>query len=203
MQQRSPEWFAERCGLATASRFKDVQARTKTGYASVREDYLAQLVLERLTNTVEPGFTTPAMQWGIDKEPEARMAYEAHTGILVEEVGFIRHDHLLAGASPDGLVGEDGLVEIKCPMSKEHLATLMNGMNSRHMAQVQGQMFITGTEFVDFVSYDPRFPESMRLYIQRIDRDEGYIDVLYKELKKFLDEVSETVEKTRSKYAKR
>lgn len=193
--QGSPEWFAERCGLATASRFKDVLAKVKSGEAAGRRNYRAQLVCERLTGTPADSFSNAAMQWGTETEPLARMAFEAATGALVEEVGFIKHPAIMAGASPDGLIDHDGMVEIKCPNTATHIDTLLNGMSPDHLPQIQGQIWIAEREWVDFVSYDPRMPEKMRLHVQRVKRDNGYIGNLEAEVTVFLSEVDALIVK--------
>jgi hypothetical protein len=200
MHQGTPEWFAARCGLATASKFKDVLATIKSGEAATRRNYRAQLVCERLTGTVQESFQNEAMRWGTDNEPFARIAYEAR-GNIVQEVGFIRHASLMAGASPDGFVGDEGSIEIKCPNTATHIDTLLNGMPPDHIPQVQGQMWIAERAWVDFVSYDPRLPENMQLYVQRIHRDEDYIKNLEKEVAKFLTEVDQTIEQLTRKAA--
>jgi hypothetical protein len=200
MHQGTPEWFAARCGLATASKFKDVLATIKSGEAATRRNYRAQLVCERLTGTVQESFQNEAMRWGTDNEPFARIAYEAR-GNIVQEVGFIRHASLMAGASPDGFVGDEGSIEIKCPNTATHIDTLLNGMPPDHIPQVQGQMWIAERAWVDFVSYDPRLPENMQLYVQRIHRDEDYIKNLEKEVAKFLAEVDQTIEQLTRKAA--
>lgn len=188
MQQRTPEWFQERCGRVTASRFKDVMAKIKSGEAADRRNYRAQIVCERLTGTPAESFTNAAMQWGTDTEPYAREAYET-AGELVEEVGFVKHPELMAGASPDGLVGDDGLVEIKCPNTATHMDTLLSGFPSGHTPQIQGQLWITGRKWCDFVSFDPRMPEKLRMVTFRIVRDGEYITKLETEVRKFLSEV--------------
>lgn len=197
MDQRTPEWFAARLGKATASRIADVMAKTKVGYAASRENYLMELALERITNTQAPSFTNAAMQWGIDTEPAARAAYEAATGNFVTEVGMIDHPSIpMSGASPDGLVGDDGLIEIKCPESKQHLKNLSTRTpDSKYIFQMQWQMACTGRKWCDFVSYDPRFPHHLQLLIVRIERDKDWIAEIEKEVLFFLNEVTEMVER--------
>ena len=193
--QQSDEWFKQRIGKATGSRFKDIIAKIKSGEAAARRNYRAQLVLERLTGSREETYTNAAMQWGNDNEPLARVAYEAKTGLVVVEVDFINHESLMAGVSPDGLVDDEGGIEIKCPyQSAIHLETLKNGMPDEHMAQVQGAMWITGRKWWDFISYDPRFPDAIQLYVQRVERDEKYIGDLEREVIKFLSEVDAELE---------
>jgi hypothetical protein len=194
MQQRSDEWFAARCGKATASRFRDILATIKSGEAADRRNYRAALVCERLTGKPDQGFTNSAMQWGTEQEPFARIAYMALTGHEVEEVGFFLHPEMAAGASPDGFVGEDGGLEIKCPNKATHLATLLAGkMPPEHLPQVQGAMWITGRKWWDFVSYHPEFPEHLQLFVQRIERDDTYITQLALAVSLFLSEVDEAV----------
>ena len=195
MLQRSDDWFKKRCGLATASRFADVLATIKTGEAASRRNYRAQLVVERMTGVPQESYQNEAMRYGTEMEPFARIAYEASTGNIVAEVGFIAHPELLAGASPDGTIGPDGLVEIKVPNTATHIDTLLKGMDPSHLPQIQGQMWITGRKWCDFVSYDPRMPEKHRFYCERIMRDDKYIKSLETEVIKFLNEVSSTIER--------
>lgn len=193
--QGSAEWFAQRAGKVTASRVADVIVKTKTGWGASRANYAAQLVAERLTGNVEPTFTNAAMQWGTDKEPEAREAYEFHAGVFVDQVGMIDHPKIaMTGASPDGLVGDAGLVEIKCPNTATHIETLLSGkVPAKYVTQMAWQMACTGRAWCDFVSFDPRMPEHMRLFVQRVDRDDTLIATLEAEVSAFLTEVSETV----------
>ena len=197
--QRTEDWYAARIGKATASRFRDAIAALKSGApAQAQRDYLTELVVERLTQQPIQRFQNAAMTWGTEQEPAARAAYERVTGISVEETGFVAHDTLLAGCSPDGLVDWDGLVEIKCPWNTaNHIETLLNGMPDDHRAQVQGQMWITGRQWCDFVSYDPRMPEPLQLHVQRIQRDEAFIADLERRVTSFLAEVGNQVEALR------
>lgn len=195
MLQRSGDWLKARCGMATASRFADVLATIKTGEAASRRNYRAQLVVERMTGVPQESYQNEAMRYGTEMEPFARIAYEAASGNIVTEVGLIRHPEILAGASPDGLVEADGLVEIKVPNTATHIDTLLNGMDPGHLPQIQGQMWITGRKWCDFVSYDPRMPEQHRFYCERVKRDDKYIQNLETEVIKFLNEVSSTIER--------
>jgi putative phage-type endonuclease len=197
--QRDADWYAARLGKATASRFKDAIAALKSGApAQAQRDYLTELVVERLTQQPIQRFQNAAMTWGTEQEPAARAAYERITGRIVEETGFVCHDTLMAGCSPDGLVDWDGLIEIKCPYSSaNHIETLLNGMPAEHIPQVQGQMWITGREWCDFVSYDPRMPEALQLHVQRIQRDEAFIADLERRVTSFLAEVGTQVEALR------
>jgi putative phage-type endonuclease len=197
--QRDDDWYAARCGKATASRFRDAMATLKNGQpAQAQRDYLTELVVERLTGQPVQKFTTAAMLWGTEQEAAARAAYAQSTGTEVEETGFIAHDTLYAGCSPDGLVDWDGLIEIKCPYnSAVHIETLLGGMPAEHMPQVQGQMWITGRQWCDFVSYDPRMPEPLQLYVQRIPADPKAIADLAFGISAFLKEVGSKVEALR------
>lgn len=200
--QGSPEWFAERVGKVTASRVADVVARTKSGWGASRANYMAELIAERLTGAKSEGFVNAAMQHGIDTEPQARDAYSFYAGVDVEQVGFIAHPTIeMSGASPDGLVGNDGLVEIKCPSTATHIDTLLDGkIPERYVLQMQWQMACTGRKWCDFVSFDPRMPESMRLFIKRVERDENLIASLEKDVELFLREVETKVAALRSVY---
>jgi putative phage-type endonuclease len=195
--QGTPEWFAQRLGKVTASRVADVIAKTKTGYSTSRANYLAQLVAERLTGQAAESFSNAAMQHGTETEPLARMAYETETGLMVTEVAMIDHPTIaMTGASPDGLVGESGLVEIKCPNTATHIDTLMSDKaSSKYIPQMQWQMVCTGRAWCDFVSFDPRLPEDMQLFVKRVERDDAYIAELEAEVKTFLIEVESTVNK--------
>jgi hypothetical protein len=187
--QGSPEWFAERAGRFTGSRFADVLARSKSSGKPLKayDDLIEQIAAERITLDYEDGVTARALKWGHEVEPFARNAYEMETGLIVQQVGFIVHPQFdFAGASPDGLIGLDGGLEIKCPISKTvHLARIRNGMEEDHMPQVQGAMWVTGRKWWDFISYDPRPKgqyEHLRLFRQRVMRDQAYIDRLEREV---------------------
>ena len=195
MEQGSAEWFAARLGKVTASKVADVVAKTKSGYSTSRANYMAQLVAERLTGTVAESFSNAAMQWGTDMEPEARTAYEFLHDAAVAEIAFVPHPTIeAAGASPDGLVGDDGLVEIKCPNTATHIETLLSGkVPSKYETQMLWQMACTGRAWCDFVSYDPRMPEAMRLFVQRVPRSAERIAYLEEEVSAFLFELDSTV----------
>lgn len=191
MEQRSPEWYAARLGKLTGSRIADATTRTKTGAS--RANYMAELLIERLTGAPAPRFTNAAMEWGTQCEPEARMVYEFEQNVSVEEVGFIEHRHLvMAGCSPDGLVGNDGLVEIKCPSTATHVDTLLGApIDERYVKQMQFQMGCTGRLWCDWVSYDPRVPLKLRMVIRRLPRDDKMIAKLDQEGEEFLEELAE------------
>lgn len=200
--QGSDAWKALRLGKVTASRVADVVAKTKTGYSASRANYAAQLIAERLTGMPAESFSNAAMQHGTETEPEARAAYEFYQGVTVKEVAFVAHPKIeQAGCSPDGLVGNDGLVEIKCPNTATHLETLLGQtVPSKYMAQMQFQMACTGRAWCDFVSYDPRMPENMRLFIRRVERDETHIYVLETEIASFLLELAVKLSQLTSLY---
>jgi putative phage-type endonuclease len=191
MDQGTEEWFTIRIGKVTASRVADVIAKTKTGYSATRDNYMAQLVCERLTGQKGESFSNAAMQHGTDTEPLARAAYEAHQDILVDEVGFVPHPSIImAGASPDGLVGADGLLEIKCPNTATHIETLLSqSVPSKYNTQMQFQMACTGRQWCDFVSFDNRLPNELQLFVKRVPRDNEFIKQMEDEVVKFLNEL--------------
>lgn len=193
--QGSPEWFAEKLGKLGASRIADVMARTKSGYSASRENYAVELALERLTGCITNGYTSKAMQWGKDVEDMARAAYEARTGVIVVQVGSIPHPRIeMAGSSPDSFVGDDGLLEIKCPNSATHFHTLKSKKPSgEYLKQMQWQMACTERAWCDFASYDPRMPDGLELFVARIERDDSMIAELEAEVVKFLAEVDAMV----------
>jgi putative phage-type endonuclease len=202
MEQRSPEWREYRNGMVTASRIGDVMAKTKTGPGAARKNYLADIVAERLTGEARDGFTNAAMQWGTDQEPAARAAYEFMTDATVVEVGFVDHPTLpLAGCSPDGLVGEDGMVEIKCPNTATHIDTLLGGsIDGGYHKQMQFQMACSGRAWCDFVSFDPRLPPEMQLHVTRVMRDDAAIAEIEAAVSEFLADATRTVDALRSRY---
>jgi len=195
MEQRTDDWFAARIGKVTASRVADVVAKTKSGYSASRDNYMAQLVCERLTGKPAESFSNAAMQWGTETEPLARAAYEAKMDVLVDEVGFIDHPSIVnSGASPDGLVNIDGLIEIKCPNTATHIDTLLSQtVPKKYADQIFWQMACTGRDWCDFVSYDPRLPPDLQLFIKRIPRDDKYIQLLEAEVIEFLTETAHKV----------
>ena len=195
MEQGTNEWKECRVGKVTASRVADVVAKTKSGYSASRDNYMAQLVCERLTGKPTEGFSSTAMQWGTDTEPLARAAYEAKMDVLVDEVGFIDHPTIVnSGASPDGLVGADGLIEIKCPNTATHIDTLLSQtVPKKYADQIFWQMACTNRDWCDFVSYDPRLPSDLQLFIKRIPRDDKYIQLLEAEVIEFLTETAHKV----------
>lgn len=202
VEQGTEAWFQARLGKATASRVSDIVARTKSGYSASRANYAAQLVCERLTGQRADSFSNAAMQWGTDHEPDARAAYSFMKDVDVEEVGFVDHPSVvLSGASPDGLIGADGLLEIKCPNTATHIETLLSGtIADKYHVQMQWQLACTGRTWCDFVSYDPRMPEELRLFVQRVPRDAERIAELEREVTSFIADVDRTCDRLRALY---
>ena len=192
MEQLSEEWFAARLGKVSASRVKDIMPGAR-GYGATRKNYMMELLCQRLTGTREEGFNSAAMQRGTDLEPVARGAYEVLTGDTVEEVGFIDHPNVKGlGASPDGLIGDDGLIEIKCPNTAQHVACLKSGKHdSRYYWQMQCQMACTDRDWCMFVSFDDRLPEPLDLFVVRVERNQEDIESMLAECQKFLAELDE------------
>ena len=202
MDQHTEEWFAARLGKVTASKIADVMMKpTTAGY----QNYKAQLVCERLTGTATEGFTSAAMQHGTDTEPQARALYEIETGFDVAEVGFIQHPTIeMSGASPDGTVGNDGLVEIKCPQPAEHIRVLTGGEIKRNYTlQMQWQMVCTGREWCDFVSFSPSLPFEMQMHRQRVEADATLQAEITKAVTDFLADVDATARKLIETYQKK
>jgi putative phage-type endonuclease len=205
IEQGSDAWRKIRLGKVTASRVADVVARTKSGPSASRANYLAELICERLTGVAVEGFTNSAMQWGTDQEPRARELYEFIYDCAVEQVGFVHHPLIDAsGSSPDGLVGESGLVEIKAPNSATHIETLLSEkIPAKYQTQMQWQMACDPTRlWCDFVSFDPRLPADMQLFVKRLDRDDALIADLEKEVRAFLAEVDAKIAALTEKFAR-
>lgn len=202
VEQGSPEWLALRCGKVTASRVADVIARTKTGWGASRANYMAELICERLTGQPAPMFVNDAMRWGTEKEPEARAAYEFRFNCDVAQIGFVPHPAIeMSGASPDGLVGDDGLVEIKAPNTATHLDTLLNqSVPSKYITQMLWQMACTGRQWCDFVSYDPRLPPHMQMFVKRVERDDKAISEMEQAVGDFLKEIDAKIEALEAAY---
>ena len=199
MEQRTDEWFAARLGKVTASKVSDVMSK-----GMGRETYMTYLIAEVLTTERASSFTNTAMEWGTATEPYARQAYEALNNLWVEEIGFVQHPTIeRAGASPDGLVGDDGLIEIKCPNTATHLDTLIDKtVPKKYINQMQFQMACTGRKWCDFVSFDNRLNEDLQIFVKRVDRDDAYILEMESEINKFLAEMQEKIDKlTKSKAA--
>lgn len=203
MIQGTEEWKAARLGRLTASRIAKALARTKTGWGASRANLRAELVCERLTGVPQDTYINAAMQWGTDHEPAARAAYEFYRDVDVVTVGFIDHPRILmSGASPDGLVGTDGLVEFKCPNTATHIETLSGAqVADEYRKQVMWQMACTGRQWADIASFDPRMPAEMQLHVTRIQRCEESIAQLEDEAIVFLTEVENICTQLRQKYA--
>ena len=203
-EQGTPGWLQERAGKVTASRIGDLMAKTKAGYGASRANYMADLVAERLTGIPKQGFTNDAMRWGTDTEPQARAMYELETGHTVIETGMVPHPVLEGcGASPDGLVGDLGLVEIKCPNTATHIETLRGAaIDRRYLLQMHWQMICTGRDWCDFVSFDPRLPLEMQIHIRRVERDAELAEEITAEVTQFLTELNDAVADLRARYMK-
>lgn len=195
MPQRDPEWYAIRCGKITASRIADIMAVTKSGPSSSRKNYLAVIVAERLTGVPAESYTSAAMQWGIEMEAMARDAYRIFKSADVQEVDFVVHPSMAyAGASPDGLVGSDGLIEIKCPNTSTHIEHLITrNIPQKYVYQMQFQMACTSRAWCDFVSFDPRLPERLSFSCVRVDRDDAMIETIESAVRKFDREVCDMI----------
>ena len=196
VQQGTPEWHQLRLGKVTASRVADILAKTKTGPSASRNNYLIELGFQRVTKTIEESYTNAAMEWGTQTEPQARVAYEVKTGNFVDQVPFVDHPTIAGfGCSPDGLVGSDGLIEIKCPNSATHWSYIKaNEPPNKYFIQMQAQMAVTGAKWCDFVSFDPRMPERSQLLIVHVPRDPEFILYMEAEIKQFLSEVDREVQ---------
>lgn len=193
MIQGSQEWIDARLGVVTASRFADVmtKARSGSGLSKTAESYLIDLLGEHLTRQPASELKTFAMEWGQRWEPVARTAYETHADIEVQEVGFVTHPtERLIGCSPDGLVGDDGAIEIKCPLTAaNHVRVLRDGVPDDHTEQIQGVLWVTGRQWLDFVSYHDCFPKELRLFVLRVERDEEFIAEMSQRVIAFRDEL--------------
>lgn len=203
--QGSPEWLAARVGSLGASQVHEALAKTKSGWGAGRANTMAALVVERLTGQPTVMFQNDAMRWGTETEPQARDAYAFHADVDVEQVGLIKHPRIGGThASPDGLIGPDGLLEIKCPQSGTHMETLLGApIASKYITQVQWQLACFDRAWCDWVSFDPRFPGEMQLFIQRIHRDDTHIAELEREVAAFLDEVNAKVAALKHQYGRR
>jgi putative phage-type endonuclease len=203
MDQRTEEWFEARMGCVTASRTADVMAQTKSGYSASRANYMADLICERLTGSRQAGFSSAAMQWGTETEPQARMAYEIMTGANVIETGFVLHPKIAGfGASPDGLIGDDGLIEIKCPNTATHIETLLNDkVPNKYIIQMHVQMICTGRKWCDFVSFDPRLPVDMQMFVRRVEFDETLAAEIVTEVQAFIAEMETKIEQLKARTA--
>jgi putative phage-type endonuclease len=195
--QRSDAWHEIRLGKATASRIADIIAKTKSGYSASRDNYMAQLICERLTGQQGESFTNAAMTWGTETEPLARSAFEAYADVMVEEVGFVPHPRIRdSGASPDGLVGLFGMLEIKCPNTATHIDTLLTQtVPGKYITQMQWQMACCERQWCEFVSFDPRLPQDLQLFVKRVEFNQTYVAMLEEEVINFLEELEIKVAK--------
>lgn len=207
MEQRTAEWFQARLGKVTASNIYNVLSKTAKGTPTNKyEDYKIKLITERLTEEVSQFYTTPAMQWGIEHEEDALKEYAFIYDTEITQCGFIQHPTIkMAGASPDGFIGDDGLVEVKCPQSPNHLRFFIDdNIKPEYRAQMQFQMACTGRKWCDFISYDPRFTRQstyLRMKIKRIHRDEEQIEQINQAVEVFLAEIEQEMEKISTKAA--
>lgn len=204
-EQNSAEWLAARCGSLGASSIADMVAKTRTGWGASRFNLAARIVCERLTGTPQDSYTNAAMQWGHDTEPQARAMYEFMRDVAVQQVGLVLHPSInKSHASPDGLVGDDGLIEIKCPNTATHIETLLSeDVEGKYVKQMQWQMACCGRAWCDFVSFDPRLPAEMQMFVQRVPRDDEFIAELEREARLFLAEIDKTISTLSDKYLRR
>lgn len=196
--QGTDEWLLARSGKVTASRISDLMTKTRSGgYGAGRKNYMAELIVERITGKPAEHFISAPMIWGTETEPQARHAYEFYNAIEVVEVGFVDHSTISeCGASPDGLIGADGLIEIKCPNTATHIETLLSEkIDAKYIKQMQFQMACTEMEWCDFVSFDPRMPENLRMFVKRVPRDKDMITEIEVEIRKFKIEMEEKIER--------
>jgi hypothetical protein len=200
--QGSPEWLAARAGSLGASSIADALAKTKTGWGASRANLKARIATERLTGKPVETFSNSAMQRGNDLEPQARDFYSFHTGYDVAEVGIVLHPSIKhSHCSPDGLCGDDGMVEIKCCGAARHIELLDEGaVEDRYIKQCFWQMACTGRRWVDLAYFHPDFPHEMQLVIHRIERDEAVIAALESDVLAFLNEVADTVASLTTRY---
>ena len=201
--QGTREWKLVRCGKVTASRVQDIIATVKSGGLSAGyKNYMAELVAERLTGEPAEKFQSPAMAYGAALEAEARNVYAFMRNTPIVEVGFVKHPLIReAGCSPDGLVGDEGMVEIKCPGVATHIDTLLRGVIPiAYATQMHFQMACTGRRWCDFVSYDNRMPEHMRLWVRRVQRDQAIIEQLDDKVSDFLAELASTIDQLQRAY---
>lgn len=205
IEQGTDEWLLQRCGKVTASRIADLTAKTRSGWGASRANYMAELIAERLTGKPTEKYVNAAMEHGTKTEPEARNVYAFMHNVNVEQVGFIEHPKIaMSGASPDGFVGDNGLIEIKAPQIAKHLDTLLNEtIDERYVKQMAWQLAVTGREYCDFVSYSPSLPVEMRLWVRRVERDDKLIKELEEQVAEFLAELDSKVKVLRDKYEMR
>lgn len=202
IEQLTEEWFAARRGKVTASRLGDLMATTRSGYGAGRANYMAELLSERLTGKTFERFQNDSMKWGVEQEPRARAAYTFFRDLEVTPAEFVPHPTIAdTGASPDGLVGADGMVEIKCPLTATHIDTLLTETVAvKYIYQMQWQMECAGRQWCDFVSFDPRLPPAMQLYVKRVERSQRTIDELTAAITLFLRELEQKIAALKERY---
>lgn len=193
MLQRTDEWYAARLGKVTASRISDVMAKTKSGYSASRANYMAELLCERLTGIHSDHYVSAEMARGTEIEPQARSSFEFIHDVQIVECGFIPHPAIADfGASPDGLIGDNGLIEIKCPNTATHIDYLLNGtIPQRYVLQMQVQMMCARRAWCDFVSFDPRLPDHLQWFVKRVRADAGLQAEIEVEVRSFLGTLAE------------
>jgi len=197
-EQRTDEWYRARCGQLGASQISKALAKGRAGAESAtRKNLMAEIIAMRLTGVTPEGFTSASIQFGIDNEPMARSAYEVTYGIFVDQTGWVPHPSIeWTGCSPDGLVGDDGLIEIKCPNTATHIDYLLAGIApSEYHLQMLWQMEVCNKTWCDFVSFDPRLPEDLQLFTVRFMRDDDRLNEIREGVKKFLSETEEVLTK--------
>lgn len=197
MKQRSEQWYTARAGKITASRISDIMARTKSGYSASRNNYIAELVAERMTGQCYGSFVSKAMEWGMEKEDEAKAAYEFVHDVHIEEAPFVLHPDLsFTGASPDGYLHDDGLIEIKCPNTSTHINTLLTKrVDNKYVLQMQWQLACTGRKYCQFLSYDPRMPDHLIMWDTTVERDDELIAEITKEVVAANQEIENIIKK--------
>lgn len=190
--QQTEEWFNARLGKVTASRVSDIITTTKSGYSASRKNYMMQLLCERLTGKKDESYSNAAMEHGVETEPLARSEYESRNGVLVQTCGFFEHSSINGfGASPDGLVNDNGLLEIKCPNTATHVDFLQHGkIPIKYKWQMYAQMECTGRKWCDYVSFDNRLPYNLSYASKRLFFDEEQINLMKNEINKFLTELN-------------
>lgn len=196
MEQRTDDWFAARLGKITASRIADILQVAGKPETAKRRNYRTELICERLTGVRSESYTNEAMQRGIDLEPVARSVFEMYKLVTVVEVGFIDHPSIpMAGASPDGLIGDDAIIEIKCPQPNTHVETLMDGkVPTKYIPQIQWQLACTGRKVCYFTSYCPEMGNNLELAVFTVPRDDTYIKMLETEVERFNNEIETYLE---------
>jgi len=203
LEQHTQDWFNMRLGACTGSRVKDAVSKMKNGkdYYAAREDYLADCIVERLSGVPIDHYVSPAMQWGIENEVVGVAAYEDAMDWSVTPCGLATHPQIeWFMASPDGLVGDDGCIEVKCPTSATHIQWIIDGcVPDEHLAQMKAVMSCAERKWCDFCSFDPRMPKEYRLFVRRLEFDQKLNAEMEEEVQKFLAEVKDRMEMLKKK----